>query len=327
MDAGKELAKGRDLTALRRATAAAARAALDRLAGESYPGDWRRFELEELPYSEPLPIAQGTLQVYPALALVDGLVQVRLHWTPAEAERQCADAAVELARRMLGRQCRDLAKRVAENARLLLAASPYLRGDALVDVLLRLTLRRACFSGSSTPRTRAEFERTVDQARAGLFAALGEISDSAMGWFTAARAVRASIEDLRAQGLAELARESETHLRRLLGARTLRAVSTEWLAQLPRYLKAEERRWQRLCARGGESPHILEECQTWERRLAALEQQLLAEQRWLAQLEELAWWVEEYRVSLYAQELGTLRPVSAARLEERAAAVERWLTR
>jgi hypothetical protein len=38
-------------------------------------------------------------------------------------------------------------------------------------------------------------------------------------------------------------------------------------------------------------------------------------------------WTLEYRVSLYAQELKTLGPVSAVRLEARAAEVEAWLSR
>jgi hypothetical protein len=49
--------------------------------------------------------------------------------------------------------------------------------------------------------------------------------------------------------------------------------------------------------------------------------------RWLQQLDEFHAWIEEYRVSLYAQELRTLGPVSAARLTARAAEIEAWITR
>jgi Domain of unknown function (DUF3418) len=49
--------------------------------------------------------------------------------------------------------------------------------------------------------------------------------------------------------------------------------------------------------------------------------------RWLPQLDELHAWIEEYRVSLYAQELRTLGPVSAPRLLARAADIEAWVTR
>jgi ATP-dependent helicase HrpA len=101
----------------------------------------------------------------------------------------------------------------------------------------------------------------------------------------------------------------------------------EQLSQMPRYLRAEERRWQRLLARGSEAPAIARELLAWSARCESLEQQVHAELRWLPQLEDLFWWIEEYRVSLYAQELKTLRPVSAARLQERAAAIEAWLRR
>jgi hypothetical protein len=52
-----------------------------------------------------------------------------------------------------------------------------------------------------------------------------------------------------------------------------------------------------------------------------------SELRWLPELEALRVWIEEYRVSLYAQELKTLGPVSAPRLEQRAALVRAWLER
>jgi ATP-dependent helicase HrpA len=54
---------------------------------------------------------------------------------------------------------------------------------------------------------------------------------------------------------------------------------------------------------------------------------LAAELRWIPELDELRFWIEEYRVSLYAQELKTLGPVSAARLRARAAQIDAWLTR
>jgi hypothetical protein len=41
----------------------------------------------------------------------------------------------------------------------------------------------------------------------------------------------------------------------------------------------------------------------------------------------LRFWIEEYRVSLYAQELKTLAPISAARLSDRAVEIEAWLDR
>ena len=101
----------------------------------------------------------------------------------------------------------------------------------------------------------------------------------------------------------------------------------EWLRQLPRYLKAEQRRWQRNPVRGGEPKPIGAELRNWSARHHELEQQLEAELRWTPKLDELRFWIEEYRVSLYAQELRTLGPISAARLGQRAAEIEAWIRR
>jgi len=106
-----------------------------------------------------------------------------------------------------------------------------------------------------------------------------------------------------------------------------KTVSLDWLRQLPRYFKAEQRRWQRNTVRGSEPKHIAQELEQWSARCQELEKRLDAELRWTPKLVELRFWIEEYRVSLYAQELKTLGPISAARLEQRAAEIESWLRR
>jgi ATP-dependent helicase HrpA len=209
----------------------------------------------------------------------------------------------------------------------MLAASPYLHGDAVVDVLLQGVFRRACFQDGDPPRTRMAFDAAVDRGRALLYPALAEMTASALSWFAEARAVRRLLDDPRARTHAELAQESHAHLRRLLAAEAIAALSPDGLRQLPRYVKAEERRWQRLLARGGEPPSIGRDFNEWSQRLRSLEAQVAAELRWIPQLDELRSWIEEYRVSLYAQELKTLGPVSAARLAARAAEIEAWLAR
>jgi ATP-dependent helicase HrpA len=112
-----------------------------------------------------------------------------------------------------------------------------------------------------------------------------------------------------------------------LDSSVLRSVATDWLRQLSRYLKAEQRRWQRNAVRGNESPNVVQELSHWRTRRDQLEKSLEAELRWTSKLDELRFWIEEYRVSLYAQELKTLGPVSAVRLADRAAEIEHWLQR
>jgi ATP-dependent helicase HrpA len=326
---GRDIAHARSLAELRRETAKAARADLDRRARAAYGliGAWRRFEIDALPDSEPLALEQGTVWVFPTLMRTAQGLEVRYEWSAAEAARRWSQGAAQLARTLLAAQARDLGKSISGNAALLLAASPYAESADLIDALLQRTFRRACFADAEAPRTRAAFELAVDQGRARLHPCLDEIVAGALGWLTEARAVRRALDDPRTALAADAVDESHEHLRRLLKPSALESTSTDWLRQLPKYLKAEERRWQRNAARGGESANIVRDLRAWSARYQALETLVQTEMRWIPELDELQHWIEEYRVSLYAQELKTLGPISAARLETRAAEIEAWIAR
>jgi ATP-dependent helicase HrpA len=326
---GREIARGIELGDLRRRCAAAARAELERRARAAYAplNVWRRFETEELPLSAPLELEQGIVEVYPALARRGTALEVLYEWSAEEAQRAWRDAAVRLARVMLERQARDLAKSLTSAVPLLLSASPYVSGDDLSDTLLQLAFRKACFGDADPPRTRAAYELAVDRGREHLYASLEEVSTLVAGWFKEAAAVRTALEDSRLRTLADAAEETRQHLRALLDQRVLQTAAADWLRQLPRYLKAEQRRWQRNAVRGGEAPNISRELKIWSARYRDVEARLAGELRWTAQLDEFRFWIEEFRVSLYSQELKTLAPISAARLEQRAVEIEAWLNR
>ena len=326
---GKEIARGTDLADLRRRCAAAGGAELKRRAQavfESF-GPWRRFEADELSEFAEVELEQGTVQVYAALAQRAHSLEVRYEWSAEEARRTWREGAVRLARTMLERQARDLEKSLAASVVLLLSASPYMKSDELIDTLLQLSVRRACFDESDPPRRRAAYESAVDQGRGRLYSSVDEVSNMLSAWFNDAAAVRQALADPRTRLLSEAAEESRQHLRRLFDPGMIKAVSIDWLRQLPRYLKAELRRWERGAVRGAEPATMVPELRRWTARLEDLERQLAAELRWMPKIEELRFWIEEYRVSLYAQELKTLGPISAARLEQRAAEIEAWLRR
>ena len=326
---GAEIAQGRTLAELRRASAPAARAELERRARAAYGlvGPWRRFEFDALPDRLALTLEQGTVWVFPTLQQTTHALEVRYEWSAAEAQRAWRHTSALLARAMLAGQARDLGKSLANNASLLLAASPYAKSGELIELLLQMTFRRACFYDSDAPRTREAYEKAVDQGRGRLHDCMDGIVADALRWFAEAREVRRALDAASAGAAADAVDESNEHLRRLLRTEALESTPTEWLRQLPRYLKAEQRRRQRSGSRGGESPNMVRELRAWSARYSSLEQQVTSELRWIPELGELRHWIEEYRVSLYAQELKTLGPISAARLATRAAEIEAWISR
>jgi ATP-dependent helicase HrpA len=328
--AGEELEpeSASELKQLRRRAAAAARAELDRWSAAGYPEPWRRFEADTLEETTRLAVPAGELTVYPTLRAAQGTVRVRYEWSLAEAQRTLEEGGVHLARIVLAPQVRQLAQTLGKEMRLVLAAAPLMTGRDLIEVLIQRSVRAACFKEEPLPRTRAAFEAAVERGRAELQERAAELVATAFEWFELARAVRRVLEDPRAvRGQAAAVEETHAHLQRLFQPRLLAGLAPDSLRQLPRYLKAEQRRWQRVLARGTESAEILRELDHWTVRQAELEHEVASELRWLPELEALRLWIEEYRVSLYAQELKTLGPISAPRLEMRAAAIQAWLDR
>ena len=110
----------------------------------------------------------------------------------------------------------------------------------------------------------------VDQGRERLYPCLDAASAMASGWFKEAALVRETLEDPRVRSLAEAADDTRRHLRELLEPRILGSVAPDWLRQLPRYLKAEQRRWQRNAVRGSEPANLVQELRHWGTRYRAI---------------------------------------------------------
>ena len=328
IDGEREFGRGADLQVLRVTWAAAAHARIDEIAREMFGGNaWRRFEIEQLPDSVRLPMGSGFLTLFPTLAVCQDGLKVKLQATAEEASLCWLDSAVRLAWSLLQSQVRGLAKTITTSRPLILSASPYLGSSELNETALYLAVRQACFADEEAPRTRTSFVTAVDRARGRLASALDENLAALTGWMTEAALVRRALDDPRVGAARETTEESREHLHGLLSGSAIRRASPQWLRQLPRYLKAELRRWQRNAARGSEPPQILQQIRSFSLRQQDLQRQALQQGRMSSNLQDFRFWLEELRVSLYAQELKTLAPISAVRLEQRAAAIEAWLTR
>ena len=102
----------------------------------------------------------------------------------------------------------------------------------------------------------------------------------------------------------------------------VRETPAAWLKELPRYLKAIELRFEKLGSQ-------VQKDGVWSSELGNLRAQYQAragkpaqEGKRDAELVVYRWWLEEYRVSLFGQQLGTKVPISDKRLSKQWSQVE-----
>ena len=103
-----------------------------------------------------------------------------------------------------------------------------------------------------------------------------------------------------------------SQLGELLGPAVVARIVADGAPRHDRYLDAIERRIERVCANPGKDLKKLEQLSPLWQRFLASAPAITAEDA----LGELRALLEEYRISLFAPELGTARKVSAGQLEQ-----------
>ena len=325
---GRTVAVDEDLVELRRQHGGAGRASFAHIptAGLEREG-LERWDFGALPESIELDRAGIRLRGYPALIDRGDSVAIQVLDAPENAERAMRAGLRRLIALHLGSDLRTLRKRLTGLDRMRLqyakAAKPKPRAGAapppedLADELLALILDLTFIDRLPPLREQESFLRRLDERRGALASIADEVAALAREILDRYQGLRrrlasitqinwvASIQDIRAQ------------LDRLVYRGFLQEIPFEHLQSYPRYLRAIDYRLERLTHAAGRDRQWLREMaelqQRWCERLTAAE----AAGRRDPRLEEMRWMLEELRVSLFAQQLGTAYPVSVKRIEAR----------
>ncbi|MDP2241413.1 MAG: ATP-dependent RNA helicase HrpA [Burkholderiales bacterium] len=314
-DAGRELAGGRDLAALKTQLGQAAQLTF----GKAEPGiereNIRSWDFGDLPQEIAFTRGGRKLTGYPALVDEGDSVAIRLFDVRQSAQAAMRTGVTRLMRLALTEQMKQLTKNLRGFEQAALQLRNVVGADALRDDLLAAITDRAFIGEDELPRTLKEYEAQLKRARTRLPA----VSEAACRLFTAVAAEHHNVSlKLGVSGgvLARAAADIRAQLARLICKGFFSATPWEQLAHLPRYLKAMQLRLEKYPRdpdRDAKHAHSIAEL--WKRYEERLDKQRKAGAV-DSRLEEFRWLLEELRVSLYAQELKTPIPVSYKRLDK-----------
>jgi ATP-dependent helicase HrpA len=197
-----------------------------------------------------------------------------------------------------------------------------LSGAPLVDQLCDLLLARALPLDDGAPRSQAEFETCLKVAKHRMSVAVQDVAEVAAPLLSAYHEARLALEKAKlAQAQAALD-DMRSQLEQLVKPGFWASAPWEWLRHYPRYLKAIVYRLDKLRS-GGAARDRVGQQEIWPRWQRYLEATAMPEASGFDQaaLERYRWLLEELRVSLFAQPLGTSLKISAKRLDEQWAAI------
>jgi len=310
------LAEGRDLAALRRkvlGTAASARQATQQSAALH-----RQWDFGELPVSRRIERNGLLLTVYPAIADRRGAVALVEARGAASAEELSRQGIARLALLALPQQARYWHKRVAEDRELVLQSRGLELSQPLADAVAE-RIFRDCFAAADAalPRSRESFSQRLDEGRARLEEAGGRVVEIIRSVLKEWRAARGAVDAARNPASAGAVADINTQLAALLPPDFIESTPHPWLDHLPRYLKAIVRRLGRLPAESRRDAELASRVRPLVAAVRSLQgrvsEGLMSPH---PELLQLRWMIEEFRVSLYAQDLKAVMRVSEQRLAE-----------
>ncbi|WIG54903.1 MAG: ATP-dependent helicase HrpA [Rhodanobacteraceae bacterium] len=307
---GHSLAQGRDLDALRAQFGSRAREAFSRHAAAAVTREHvRDWEFDAIPEATR---ARDGMTAYPALVDLGDVVALRVFENADDAAAAHRAGVERLLRLSLKAEFKRAQKQLPLKPKLAVAFAPHGRADALREDIVEGAFADVLREHDLDARDRAAWNALRDAVSRALFGA-------AMERLKLAEPILAGLAELqpwvkpaiRGQAEASYA-DLRGQLDALLAPGFLRDLPRARLAHLPRYLKAMRLRAEKLRSDPARDHSRMQQVLPYWR--AVLDARASGDET--EALETLRWLVEEWRVSVFAQELKTAEPVSGKRMAQ-----------
>ncbi|MFP5328358.1 MAG: DUF3418 domain-containing protein, partial [Acidimicrobiia bacterium] len=306
-ESGQELVAGKDLAALRRKLAPSVRAAVARSVPHIESSGLREWSIGDLPRV----VSAGTtgaLKGYPALVDEGSAVGVRIFSTSEEQAHEMWRGTRRLLLLTVPPPARAVDRVLPNSARLAVAQLPLKSLGEVVADCIEAAADDLLATHGGPVWTAEDFAELRARVRRELSGRATELAAEVAPLLVAAAAVNGRTARLTAAAFDPAVLDMRAQLERLVGSGFVTRAGAGRLADLRRYVQAMDRRLDKLAddlARDTRSMRVVQALEGDVRRLR---------QRAPAAAEEVMWLIEELRVSLWAQSLGTRVPVSEKRV-------------
>jgi ATP-dependent helicase HrpA len=311
---GAEVARGKDLDTLQEQLAAPVRAAVARAVADGLERSGLRSwpdDLDELPRTVENTSGGHRVRGYPAFVDTGSAVDVRVFATPTEQQAAMRPGIRRLLRLAAPSPVKNVERALDVRQRLVLGANPDGSlaaliedcADAAVDALVRETVW-----------TRQEFEALAQRVSTALVPTTLDIVGRVAKVLTAAQQAQVALPANPPPAQAEAIADIRAQLAALLPKGFVCATGAAHLANLTRYLTAIGRRLERLPHALGADRERMERVHAVREAYEELRQSLSPSRAAAEDVRDVGRMIEELRVSLWAQQLGTPRPVSEQRI-------------
>ncbi|MCB2183778.1 MAG: ATP-dependent RNA helicase HrpA [Desulfobulbaceae bacterium] len=326
---GKTVGMSRDLSGFASSPAASGGTSqLSSLCKKWEKGSLTDWDFDGVPERIPIKDKKGKLTgfAYPGLVLEkDGNVALRLFHSQDEQREKTTEGLRALYSMQFVKQCKALKKDIALPRSYWALYEGIASHEEFNEDLLSFVLTEIFSCRSGTIPSRQEFDKKITEVKQnGLYAPAKEMMQQVVELLRDRREVLDDIaaieEKCRTQNKLGVSLEDCRNLRAevasLLPPRFLLKLDNAELQRIPRYLKAMRIRLERKMHNPAKDEQKAKQLHVHEERLALFQSMENLTRKQKESVTGYRYMIEEFKVSLFAQELKTSIPISAKRLDK-----------
>ena len=278
-----------------------------------------QWEFDELPST--ITIEQGAMKlpVWPAIKDQGKAVDVVFADSAEEAQAITHHGLVRLYRIAVNEQTKHLARSLTgfKQAQLLYGSlgTPQEFNEQVFDQAIALVFLPDNLAINSRPSNKVAFKASLEQ-RGHYAEAVEQVLTLSVELLKRHHAIRKALKGQLNLAWANVYQDIGGQLDRLMNKSFIAQSQWQQLEHMPRYLKAIEARLERFKSQLPKENAAVQELRDWQHKLSKAQTQCLPHTPDYKALQSFAWSIEEYRVSLFAQQLGTQKPISTKRLQK-----------
>jgi ATP-dependent helicase HrpA len=312
--------EGRDWDALNRRFGDKAEAALQ--AGPSQ--QWGKigitgWDFGELPASLRLRQAGGIeVEVWPALIDRQDSIELKVMPSPDLAQQESLLGICRLLLLSLpAQQLKYLRRDIPQLNQSLILTGKLFERKRLEDEVLLLAARRASgLDPDNLPRDENRFDALREQMRGSIADEVAQIGQFVLQCHQSVHRINKQLGGRINLQAVPVLNDIKQQLAELMHPHYLSRTEEEWLQQYPRYLQAVEIRLEKYQRDLRQQCLLSDQLSQFWQQYKKKEQEYRARHELPQALSRFRWLLEEYRVSLFAQQLGTKVTVSEKRLKQ-----------
>ncbi len=309
-DSGAPIATGPDLLQLKDLVRAETRSVVQATSHDLERTGLTSWSIGELPEIVEIAGEGHVIQAYPALIDEDTSIGVQLLATPTEQAAAMWRGTIRLLLLNLPSPGRLLRPLLTNEAKRALRTGPHADQTEWVDDCLGCAMGELIAEAGGPAWDGVGFDRLLTKARDELHERVTLVARDSLLLLEALEDAEFAFNQLDEQHHVAVITDIASQVGSLVYPRFLTNVGSDRVPDIRRYLQAIEKRIERLPQDPGRDASHMSLIQQLETELDRLEEAMAGDDR----LMDAAWMIQELRVSLFAQSLGTRGKVSEKRL-------------